>query len=275
VSPSSANRRKGAALAALLALATPAGALGQVRLDVAGALEPAGEGILVRVDLKNGGDAAAQRVDVEGELLGQHAEGHVPSGLAAGAAESVRLHFLVEGPRPGVHALALHLRYPLPGQAEPVSQRAYLLLALGARPEPAVRLTVLPAALETAGPLPVRLESADGRAHLVRLRVLTPRGVNALAEVEAAVPAAGTARAEVPLVRAGPARRAAEGPALLGVVVLAASTDDGVENTAAATATVSVTPYEPWMPRLRIPIAVTAVLLLLSAALLELRRRGP
>ncbi len=59
---------------------------------------------------------------------------------SAGEAESVWLRFPVRPPRPGVHALALHLRYAVTGAADPASQRACLLLTLGARADPPIRV---------------------------------------------------------------------------------------------------------------------------------------
>lgn len=241
-----------------------------MRLDVGGALEPADLGLRVRLDVTNHGDAAADHVEVEAEIFGVYAEGRVPGPLAPGATQSVRLDFVAAAPtRPGVHALALHLRYPVGGQTEAASQRAYLLLALGTHGPPAVRLAPRPSSFETSGALDVDLESADGRPHTVQVRVLGPRGVNPLAEASARVPAQGSARATVPLIRTGPSRTER-----LGIVVLARSTDDGVDDTAAATAVVDLVAHKPWMPRLRIPIAVVSVALLLAAAALEFRRRS-
>src|SRR6185295_11581516 len=220
-SPSSptSTSRAGAALFALLLSAAPAAAV--VRLDVGGALEPVDIGLRVRLDVTNHGDAAALRVDVEAEIFGVYAEGRLPGPLAPGATQSVRLDFATAAPeRPGIHALALHLRYPVSGQTETASQRAYLLLGLGPHGPPAVRLTPRPSSFETSGALDVDLESADGRPHTVQVRVLGPRGVNALAAASAAVPAQGSTRATVRLIRTGPSRSER-----LGVVVLASSTD--------------------------------------------------
>jgi len=264
-SPTSASRAAGAALAALLTASAPAAAA--IRLDVGGALEPADAGLRVRLDVTNRGDVAALHVDVEAEIFGLYAEGRLPGPLAPGATQSVRLDFTAAPARPGVHALALHLRYPVSGQTETASQRAYLLLALGSHGPPAVRLAPRPTTFETRGSLDVDLESADGRPHTVQVRVLGPRGVNALAEAPVDVPARGPARATVPLIRTGPSRNER-----LGVVVLAASTDDGLQDTVATTAVVDLVAHKPWMPRLRIPIAVLSIALLFAAIALEFRR---
>ena len=270
MSPSSAKtarRSAGAALAALLWAAAPARA--EIRLEVGGALEPSGSGLRVRLDVTNRGDTAAPRVDVEAEVVGAYAEGVLPAGIVPGGMQSLWLDFAATPARPGVHALALHLRYPVTGQADPASQRAYLLLALGARSAPAVRVSTLPATLETSGALAIDLESTDGRARPVHVRVLAPRGVNALAAVDVDVPAQGRARATVPLIRSGPPRSER-----LGVVVLASSTTEGVVDTAASTAVVELVPHRPWMPRLRIPIAVASVVLILAALAAEFLRRA-
>jgi hypothetical protein len=256
-----------AAALGLLWLAAPAAAA--VSLEVGGAVESSAQGLMVRLDVANRGDVAAERLDAEGELFGYHAEGALAGGLAAGQARSLWLHFPLPPPRPGLHALALHLRYPVPGASEAASQRAFLLLALGARVEPALRLSVAPAAFETSGALAVALESADGQAHAVRVRVLAPRGVNVLQDPEVEVPARGTATARVPLIRGGPSRRERQ-----GLVVLAATTVNGVESTQAATTTVDLVPHLPLLPRLRVPLAVAGVVLLAAAVTLELLLRS-
>jgi hypothetical protein len=241
-----------------------------VRLEVAGAAEPGGDALMVRVDVTNRGASEASRLDVEGELTGHYAEGRLAAGVPAGATRTVWLHFPVRPPRAGVHAVALHLRYPVRGATEPASQRAFLLLVLGADVPPAVRLSAAPAVFETSGELAVTLESADGRPHAARLRVLTPRGVNALLAPEVAVPAAGAASARVPLLRTGPSRAER-----LRLVLLAEATVENGQSTAAGTAEVQLVPHRPLLPRLRIPLAVAGALLLAAAVALEARRRAP
>jgi hypothetical protein len=231
-------------------------------------LEPSPEGLLVRLDLSNRGDAAATRVDVEGELFGHHAEATLSAGLRAGATERMWLHFPVPPPRPGVHALALHLRYPVPGVADPASQRAYLLVALEARAETPLSISAQPATFETAGRLRVALTATDGARHTARLRVLAPRGLNALEEPQVAVPAQGSATAEVPLIRSGPSRSAS-----YELILLAATEVDGVETTAVARASAQLVPHAPVLPRVRIPLAVAGALLLAAAAAAEMWSR--
>ena len=239
-----------------------------VRLEVAGVAQPGADGLLVRVDVTNRGDRAAGRLDVEGELFGQYAEASLPAGVQAGATQGVWLHFATPAPRPGVHALALHLRYPVIDVHEPASQRAYLLLALGAQADSPLRLAAAPARFETAGTLRVELSATDGRAHVARVRALPPRGMNALEDREVTVPAGGAAWAEVPLIRTGASRSER-----LELIVLAATTTDGLESTATALARVELYPHRPLMPRLRIPLAVAGGLLLAAAVALELWRR--
>lgn len=255
----------GALLCALGAV--PAGAA--VHLEVGGAAEPGGaDGFLVRVDVSNRGDRAAGRVDVEGELFGQYAEGSLPAGVLAGATQSLWLHFPAPPPRPGVHALALHLRYPVIDVHAPASQRAYILLALDVKADSPLRVSAAPARFETAGKLRVELRGLDAVAHVARVRVLAPRGLNALEDREVTVPAGGLAAVEVPLIRTGPSRGES-----LELIVLAATTTDGVESTATALASAELFPHRPLLPRLRIPLAVAGALLLAAAVAAELWRR--
>jgi hypothetical protein len=239
-----------------------------VRLEVAGAAEPAADGLLVRVDVTNKGDRAAGRLDVEGELFGEYAESSLFAGVQPGATQSVWLHFETPPPRPGVHALALHLRYPVINVHEPASQRAYLLLALGATADSPLRLAAAPARFETAGTLRVDLSATDGAAHAARVRVLAPRGLNVLESRQVVVPAGGTAPVEVPLIRTGGSRSER-----LELIVLAATTTDGIESTATALAGVELFPHRPLLPRLRVPLVVAGALLLAAAVAAELWRR--
>jgi hypothetical protein len=253
----------------LVLLAAPALA-GEVRLDVSGQLRAEDDRLVVRVDVVNRGDASARALRVDGELLGARSEAALAEDLPAQAVRSVELRFPQEVPRPGVHPLALHLRYTVEGAAShapAVSQRAYLLLAVGANPAPPVRLGVPDARLARHAVLPIRLESADGAAHRVRLRALTPRGLNALApEGPVEVPATGAATALLTLLRvdAPPGSQA-------GIVVLAVEVDGPLARTAAATGrVVVVAPPAPWLPRLRVPLLVSALALLAAAVLREL-----
>ena len=244
-----------------------------MRLDVAGDARAEAQRLSVSVALTNRGESSARTVDVEGELLGRRDEAHLTDGVAAGATRAVMLRFPLDVPRPGVHALALHLRYlstAEPEGAEPSSQRAYLLLALGASPPASVRMSVEPARVVYEGVARVRIESADGAAHRVRLRALAPRGLFALDPGEpVVVPAAGRVTAALRVLRAG-----APLGSRAGIVVLAEDADGPLARTAAATGEVEVQPARPWLPRLREPVLVIALALMAGAVVIELRRLG-
>jgi len=145
---------------------------------------------------------------------------------------------------------------------------AYLLLALGAQPGPPVRLSVPSTRLIHQAVVAVGLESADGAPHRVRLRALTPRGLNALEpEQPVEVPATGRVEAPLRVLRAG-----APAGSRAGIVLLAGEVDGPLERTAVATADVEVAADRPWLPRLRAPLLALALALLASAVLIELRR---
>jgi len=224
----------------------------------------------VRIDLTNRGDTAAQGVSVEAELLGRRDAARLPADLPPSATGRALVRFEVGAPPPGVFALALHLRYtPAGATAVEASQRAYLLLALGANPPPPVRLAVADVRLETAAPVVVRIESADGRPHRVRLRLLAPRGLQPFGpEPEAQVPAAGPVSARLEVLRGSAPRRSRQ-----GVVVLAETVGEDVAGAAAATAVVEVQSDPAWLPHLRRPLAAAAAILLAAAAGLEVGRR--
>lgn len=263
------SRSLAASVFLFLLLAAPARA-GEVRLDVSGQVRADAGRLLVRVDVVNRGDAAARALRVEGELRGARSEAAVAEVLPPFGTRGVELAFPLEVPRPGVYPLGLHLRYSTEGAAPhtpAASQRAYLLLALGANPGPPVHLAVPDARLSRHTVVPLRLESADGAAHRVTLRALAPRGLNALPPEEPVeVPGAGTVTAPLTLLRvdAAPGSQA-------GIVVIAAEVDGPLERTAAATGRVAVVaPSAPWLPRLRVPLLVSALALLAAAVLREL-----
>jgi hypothetical protein len=272
------------ALALLLAAAAPAASAppsqapafevgGNVALNEDGELE-------VRVDLTNRGGTAGS-VTVQGELAGRYDEARLPAGVAAGATDSARLVFPNEVPKPGVYPVVLLLEYApaaAPGAAPATqSQRAYLLLTLGATAPAPVRLSVPEVTLRDRVLLPVVLESADGRAHRIRLRVLTPRGLNPeRLHDEVAVPASGAATVSVPLLRGGVQRKSRQ-----GVLIVAETLDGDVAQAATATSVVEVEASSDRMPHWRNPFVVAAGLLLAAAAFLEwrhlreLRRAAP
>jgi hypothetical protein len=245
----------------------------EVRLDVGGRVAEQEGRLEVALSLRNLGDTPAGAVEIEGELLGAYDEARLDPGPSAGGVGEVKLHYpLLDAIRPGVHPLALHLRYtPGVAGAGPVNQRAYLLLALGANPDPAVRLFVSPARFETLGRLLVGVESADGQPHRVRLRVLAPRGLNPYGpSPELEVPAEGRVAASVELLRGTAAR-----PSRHGIVVLAAATDGPLERTTAALGEVEVLPDAARLPGLRWPLGVLAVALLVAGVAVEVWRRWP
>ncbi len=224
----------------------------------------------MRVDLTNHGDEKAAPLNVEGELFGRLDSVRLDKGIGPGETQSVLLRYPATFPRPGRHVLALSFEYTQASTGA-VSQRAYLLLALGTNPSPAVRLLVPDASLESAGALAVRLESADGDPHRVRLDVLTPKTVRAVVpDREIVVPARGSVAASVPLFRG-----AAPWGTDQGVVVVAGANEGPEERAAVTTAVVHVVRDPAWLPRLRAPLLLLAVALLTGALLVEVRRQRP
>ena len=246
--------------ALLLAWLLAPAARADVVLNVGGSVETVRDTLEVRVEIGNRGDTKAAPLSVEGELFGVYDTARVEEGVAPGQSATITLRFPSAMPRPGLHVLALDLGFSSQGYT--VSQRGYLLLALGSRPEPAVRVAAAPARLANYGTLRVSLESADGAAHRVRLRVLAPRGLNPRPpEQELAVPATGSVTAEVGLLR---------GVLMLGrdqgVLLVASEIEGDEERTTVAAAVAQIVPYQPWLPRLR-PLLLALALALLSFAL--------
>jgi len=262
------------ALLALVLAGVPSLAHATAVFDVQGSVVSTAPRLAVRVVVTNRGDRAASPLDVVGELLGERSEASIPT-VVPGASGSVVLDFAVPVARPGVHALTLLLEHPVEGAPDaagspPVdSRRAWLLLALGgANSDPAVRLHPSALRLDVRGALPVRVESADDRPHLVHLRALTARGLRAEGEgMDVAVPDAGFVSAALPLMRAGPARESRH-----AVLVVAEATDGPVARTTVATATVDVVPTPGLVPRLHVPLLALGVLLLAVALAFEVYR---
>ena len=170
--------------------------------------------------------------------------------------------------RAGLHALTLLLEHALEGPPDGAgnppmaSERAWLLIALGGpSPGPAVRLAADPLALDVEGRLAVRLDSADGEGHRVRVRALTARGLRADGSGAAVfVPAKGTASAALPLVRAGAPRGSRH------AVVLVAEVEDGpVARTAVLAVPVEVAADPSLVARLRMPLLAFGLALLAAA----------
>ena len=257
------------AASAAAATPTPAGPTFEVGGNVS--LDEDGD-LAVRVDLTNRGGVATGPVTVSGELAGHYEEAKVEPGVEPGQTMAAGLVFPREVPRPGVYPLVLLLDYAPRAAAgttpTALSQRAFLLLTLGATAAAPVRLSAPEVTLRDRAPLAVALESADGRAHRVRLRVLTPRGLNPeRIEDEVQVPAAGVATVSVPLLRGAVPR-----PSRQGVLVVAETLDGEIAQASTSTTVVAVeSAPRDLMPRWRDPFLVAAALLLGAAAVLEWR----
>jgi hypothetical protein len=261
---------------ALLGAAPPRPAAASARFEVSGtASSPDGETLLVSVALTNVGDEAAAPLSVEGELASRRREARLDGGVAKGATEQVALHFPLDVPRPGLHAVTLLLEWPVGpppmGSTLPpmASQRGYLLLALGASPPPAVRTFASELTIETRGTLDVGLESADGAAHRVAVRVFPPRGLNVFGPTpEVQVPASGRVTASVDLLRAGAPRESRQ-----GILIVASATDGPLERTTVTTGAVTIARDPARLKRLRPLLWLLAAALLGVAAWGELRKR--
>ena len=263
-----------ARLLALGLLAAAPAARAQALLDVSGSVVSAAPRLEVRVVVTNRGQSPAAPLEVAGELLGERSEARLTDGLPPGGEGAVLLSFVPARVRPGTHALTLLLEHPVEGPPDGAgnppmaSQRAWLLLALGANPGPAVRLAALPLHLDVTGDLAVRLESADGESHRVRLRAFTARGLRAEGGgAEVAVPAKGTTTAALTLVRAGAPRGSRH------AVLLVADTLDGpLARAAVLVVPVEVSADPSLLPRLRGLLLVLGCALLAVALVFEARR---
>jgi hypothetical protein len=252
------------------------------RLDVSGTVVSVAPRLEVRVLVANHGDRPTGPLDVVGELFGEQRAARLAEGVSPGGEGAVDLDYDPARSRPGLHALTLLLEYPLEGPPDgagnppSASERAWLLLALGGpSPGPAVRLAALPVVLDVAGSLAVRLESADGAGHRVRLRALTARGLRAEGDgALVAVPANGTATAALPLVRAGAPRGSQH-----AVLLVAEAQDGPVARTAVLGARVDVAADPSLMSRVRSPVLALGLALLAVALAVEasraLRPRNP
>lgn len=244
-------------------------------LDVSGSVVATAPRLTVRITVTNRGDARAGPIEVRAELFGEPATASLRDGLAPGAEGDVTLAFDAAPPRPGLHALTLLVEHPLPGTPDAASnppmasQRAYLLLALGANPGEAVRIEADPIRLDVRGTLVVHLESRDGEGQRVRLRALTARGLRPDTDpIEVSVPPDGPVTARLPIVRAGtpPERRQA--------LLLVAETLDGpLARTSVAAAFVELMPDPARLPRLRVPLLAVGLALLAVAFGYEVRAR--
>lgn len=274
----SPSPRSAGAVLALALLAADAPARAQAVLDVAGSVLTLSPRLEVRVVVTNRGDRPAAPLELTGALLGQERAARLPDGVAPGAEGSVVLAFDAAAAEPGVHALTLLLEYPVEGAPDAAgnpplaSVRAWLLLALGANPEPPARIEAAPSTIDVRGTVEVSLESADGRPRRVRLRALPARGLRVEGEpAQVELPAAGPVRTRLTLVRAGAARGTRH-----AILLVAEASDGGLARASVATATIEVAPDPALLPRLRLPLAVLGGLLLAFALGHEAwRRRAP
>jgi hypothetical protein len=231
-----------------------------------------GDGVNVRLDVRNVGDQPVSDLRVEGELFGSREESRRPGEIAPGSSVSVVLRFPDDAPRPGVYAVRLRLGYAetrpdASGNVVTATEPAHLLVVRGEDAPPAVRLDASPITIDAVGVLPVRLESASGDAHRVRLRAATARDLVAEDPREIDVPAKGTVQVDVPLRRAGAARGSRR-----EVVLLAEAIDGPRARTTAASAEVTIAKEPGWLPRIRVFLFVLGGLLVAGAFLRELRR---
>ena len=254
-----------ALIVALAGLAAPARP--DEALDVAGAVVATSPRLAVRVTLTNRGERPAGPIDVQGELFGEAQAARLPGTLAPRASGSVSLEFATPPPKPGLHALTLLVEHPLEGapdgagNPQMASQRAYVLLALGASPEPAVRMRSDPLRLDVRGTLGVHLESADGESRRVRLRALTARGIRSEGgPIDVDVPASGEVRADIPLARAGAARGTEH-----ALLLVAETPELEVSRTAVAVGHAAVVADPSRLPGLRTPLLALGILLVAFA----------
>jgi hypothetical protein len=247
-------------------------------LGVSGEVLATAPRLEVRVSVSNRGDQPAASIEVVGEFLEQRRAARLAAPLGPGQSGAVVLDFDVSAAPPGVHALTLLLEHPLPGTPDaggnpPLSsQRAWLLVALRASPAPAVRVVARPARIDVRGLLEVSVESADGSPHRVRLRALSARGLRLeTGALDLAVPATGAAVTQLPIVRAGAPRGTRH-----GVLLVAESREGPPLRTTVAVASVDVAPDGSLLPRLRTPLLVLALLMLLVVIGVEVwRPRSP
>lgn len=235
-----------------------------------GALLGTDEDVKVRVDLKNTGDERLARVRVGGDLLGRHADGTVGD-VEPGHTASALLTFPFASEwRPGRHVLPLRVDYGAGSGPFPtlLNFLAYLILPLAGQAEPALRVEAKDVALDIRAPLPVRLESADGRPHRARVRVLTPHGLVAPDPPPVVeVPPRGGITVEVALLQGAAAPGSRQ-----GILVVVDALDGPIERMAVATSAVDIAPDPAWLGSLRAPLLVAALVLLGAGGLAERHR---
>ena len=110
------------------------------------------------------------------------------------------------------------------------------------------------------------MESADGAPHRARVRVQTPAGLQAPDAAEVDVAATGRVAASVRVWRSSAPRGSRQ------ALLVVAEPLDANRPAASQQVFAEILPDPAWMPRLRRPLGVLALLLMAAAALLELRR---
>jgi len=256
----------------LLLLQPAPPAFAELPFTLGGVLLSSDDAVEVRVDLTNAGGARLSSLEVGGELIGGRAQASLGD-LEPGQSASAVLTFpYAHEWRPGRHVLPLAIRYRLEGAEDsaPRDARACLVLVLGESPaEPAVRVTAGDVTLDLRAEMPVTLESADGFAHRVRVTAETPRGLLAAAPAaEIDVPPRGPISLVVPLLYGSAPRDSRQ-----GVLVVARTLLGPQERMAFATATVEIAPSAAVLPRIRAPLAVAALVLLVAGLVAERCRR--
>ena len=210
----------------------------------------------VRVVVTNRGDRPAAPLEVAGELLGERREARLADGVAPGrrGRRAPRLRSRERAPGHSTRSTLL-LEHPVEGPPDgagnpPVaSQRAWLLLALGASPgaRRAPRRGRR-SRLDVRGDLARAARERRRRAPTACACARSPRaacGRRATAR-EVAVPRAGAAPAALPLVRAGAPRGSRH-----AVLLVAEALDGPLARTAVLAAPVEVAPDPSLLPRLR------------------------
>ena len=131
-----------------------------------------------------------------------------------------------------------------------------------------VRLTARDVRVLYYGDVEIGLESGDGAAHRVRVRVQAPAGLQAPDPAIVTVSPTGRVTATVRVWRSSAPRGSRQ-----ALQVVAESMDGATGPAASAPVFADILPDPAWMPRLRRPLGVLALLLMAAAAALELRRR--
>ena len=221
----------------------------------------------VRADVRNTSDERLVGVRLGGDLLGRHADGRLGD-LEPGQTASVVLAFPYASEwRPGRHVLPLSLDYAAaPGSVAPrTNLLAYLVLPLATPAEPALQIAAPRLSLDIHTRLPVRLESADGKPHRARVRVVTPRGLVAPDPPPVVdVPARGGVTVEVALLHgtAPPESRP-------GILIVAEALEGPIERMSVTTSAVDIAPDRAWLGHLRAPLLVVTLILLVAGGLAE------